>query len=127
MKKAIKDGVHRFALGLLKELESGNFLLVKYDNLAIEKQGDGFESTDGRCNSREFIGAVFLVSGEQADPIIFLISENPVAVVLLLVGPSGPVEWLANERSKHGLNAKWNTVLHGDRFLSSIALTLSWH
>lgn len=28
------------------------------------------------------------------------------------------VEWLGNERSKHGLNAKWNPVLHGDRLLS---------
>jgi hypothetical protein len=33
-----------------------------------------------------------------------------------------PVEWLLNECSKHGLNAKWNPMLHGDRFLRSICL-----
>jgi hypothetical protein len=92
VKKAIENGVHRVAPILLQKLESGNPLPVKYDNLAIEKQGDGLESADGRGNSREFIRAVFLLSGEQADPIIFLISEDPVGVVLLLVGPPGPVE-----------------------------------
>ena len=94
MKKAIENGVRQVALILLQKLESGNPLPVKYNNLAIEKQGDGFESTDGRGNSREFIRAVFLVSGEQADPVVFLISEDPVPVVLLLVGPPGLVEWL---------------------------------
>jgi hypothetical protein len=99
VKKAIENGVHRVALILLQKLESGNPFPVKYDNLAIENLGDGFESTDGRGNSREFIPAVFLVSGEQADPIIFLISEDPVAVVLLLVGPPGPIEWLGSVAS----------------------------
>ena len=30
------------------------------------------------------------------------------AVILLLIGPPGPVEWLGNERSIHGLNGKMN-------------------
>jgi hypothetical protein len=33
----------------------------------------------------------------------------------------------SNERSKHWLNAKWNRVLRGVHFLTSIASTLSWH
>ncbi len=126
VKKAIKDGVHRFALILLQKLESGNTLLVKDNDLTIEKQSDGLKNPDCGCNSREVFRSVFLISGEQPDPaLFFFICKDPDAVVLLLVGPPRPVEWLGNERSKHGLNAKWDPVLHGDRFLSSIAPTLS--
>jgi hypothetical protein len=120
VKKAIKDGVHRFALGLLEQLESGNTLLVKDNHLTIEKQSDWLKNPDCGRNSREVFRSVFFISGEQPDPALFFICKDPDAVILLLIGPPGPNEWLGNEGSKHGLNAKWNPVRHGDCFLSSI-------
>src|SRR3984893_16274108 len=63
VKKAIKDGIHRFALVLLKELKSGNTLFVKYHNFTIEKERGGAERSDSRCNPREADRAVFSVSG----------------------------------------------------------------
>lgn len=106
VKKAIKDGVHRFALILLKQLESGNTLLVKDNHLTIEKQSDGSKNPDCGCNSREVFRLVFFISGEQPDPALFFICKDPDAVILLLIGSPGPVEWLGNERCKHRLNAK---------------------
>jgi hypothetical protein len=49
--------------------------------------------------------AIDIVSGQQPDSISFLVSENPVAVVLLFVDPAGLVERLADQRGEHRLNA----------------------
>jgi hypothetical protein len=83
VKKAIKDDVHRFALNLLKQLESGNTLLVKDNHLTIEKQSDGLKNPDCGCNSREVFRSVFFISGEQPDPALFFTCKDPDAVVLL--------------------------------------------
>jgi hypothetical protein len=127
VKKTIKDGVHRFALILLEQLESGNTLLVKDNYLTIEKQSDGLKNPDCGCNSREVFRSVFFISGEQTDSALLFICKDPDAVILLLIDPSRFVEGLRDKGSKHGLNAKWNPILHGDRLLSSIAPTLGCH
>jgi hypothetical protein len=81
VKKAIKDGVHRFALVLLRELESGNTLLVKDNDLTIEKQSDGLKNLDCGCNSREVFRSVFFISGERPDSALFFICKDPDAVI----------------------------------------------
>src|ERR1039458_1179033 len=115
LKKAIKNGIHRVTLILLKKLESRNPLLVEHNNLPIKKEGDGFENPDGRRNSRKLVGSVFCVSGEQPDAIVFLVRKDPVAIVLLLIDPPGPVERLGNKGSQHRLNPKWNPFRHSRR------------
>src|SRR5208337_2176916 len=127
VKRQSKTAYTGSPLSCWRELESGNTPLVKDNDLTIEKQSDGLKNPDCGCNSGEVFRSVFFISGEQPDPALFFICKDPDAVVLLRVGPPRPVEWLGNERGKHGLNAKWNPVLHGDRFRSSIAPTLSWH
>jgi len=111
MKKTVKDGIYGFAFLLLKELESGNLLLIKHNNLAIKKEGGGFKDPYGGCNLRKTVRAIFFIPRQQSHPILFFVGKDPIAVVFLLVDPSGPVEWFGNERGKHGLNTKWDAIL----------------
>ncbi len=46
------------------------------------------------------------------DPRAFLVSQDPIAVVLFLVHPAALVKWLGHKRRKHRANAKWNAI-HG--------------
>ena len=98
--EAVEDRERGLAAAL-EELEPRDPAAVERHGLSVEKERPVLEPRDGVGDSRKRVRPVLVVAGHEAHAGAFLVREDAVAVVLLLVDPTRAIERLADEGREH--------------------------
>src|SRR5262249_54021205 len=115
VEKTIENRIDRITFSALQELEAGDALVIENDNFSVQKQRARPKAADRRGDTRKPVGAILLVSREQANVLAFFVCQDPVAIVLLLVHPARLVKGFGDERGQHRLDPERYSVLQSHR------------
>src|SRR5581483_1743288 len=97
-------------LSLLEELEARDQLAVEGDGFAVEKDRAHRQRADGGGNVGEARAARLSRPRDEAHVAAFLVREDAVAVVLLLVDPARAMEGLVDQGGEHRARAERDAV-----------------
>ncbi len=94
-------------------------MAIEGHDLPMEQQGARRQCTNGGSNFWTQT-AIFVIPRKKGDSVAFLVSKNPISVVLLLIYPRGLIKRFRNECRKHRVYAKRNSVFyHGTPCMST--------
>src|SRR5581483_7221600 len=108
--QAIERGENDRNLSLLEELEARDQLAVEGDGFAVEKDRAHRQRADGGGNVGEARAARLSRPRDEAHVAAFLVREDAVAVVLLLVDPARAMEGLVDQGGEHRARAERDAV-----------------